>query len=116
MIFTKFFKIISGNRKCGRDNCVTCDLVITGTSFRSTMTGKEYKFMPSVGCETNNIIYMVSFFFQIKNCSNKMVGLIPFFYRLRAKSVRSNMLEKLPRHLSKDITDIVEKLINSLLT
>ena len=61
VIFTKFL-IISGNRKCGRDNCVTCDLVITGTSFRSTMTGKEYKFMPSVGCETNNIIYMVSFF------------------------------------------------------
>ena len=63
LIFTKFL-IISGNRKCGRDNCVTCDLVITGTSFRSTMTGKEYKFMPSVGCETNNIIYMVSLFFN----------------------------------------------------
>ena len=49
-----------GNRKCERDNCVTCDLLINGTSFRSTMTGKEYKFMPSVGCETTNIIYLVS--------------------------------------------------------
>ena len=48
-----------GNRKCERDNCVTCDLLINGTSFRSTMTGKEYKFMPSVGCETTNIIYLV---------------------------------------------------------
>ena len=49
-----------GNRKCDSDSCVTCDLLNTGTSFRSTMTGKEYKFMPSVSCHTKNIIYLVS--------------------------------------------------------
>ena len=51
-----------GNRKCDSDNCVTCDLLLPGTSFRSTMTGKEYKFMPNVGCHTKNIIYLVSGF------------------------------------------------------
>lgn len=51
-----------GNRKCDNDNCVTCDMLIAGTSFRSTMTGKEYKFMPSVGCHTKNVIYLVSYY------------------------------------------------------
>ena len=50
-----------GNHKCGKNNCVCCDLMVTGTSFRSTMTGKDYKFMPSVGCDTTNVIYLVSY-------------------------------------------------------
>ena len=50
-----------GNRKCDSDSCVTCDLMLTGTTFKSTMTGKDYKFMPNVGCHTKIIIYLVSF-------------------------------------------------------
>ena len=49
-----------GNRRCDSDSCVTCELLIPGTTFKSTMTGKEYKFMPSVSCHTKNIIYLVS--------------------------------------------------------
>ncbi len=48
-----------GNRKCTRDSCVTCDLLISGSSFRSTMTGKNYKFMPSVSCDSKWVIYLV---------------------------------------------------------
>ena len=49
-----------GNRKCDSDSCVTCDLMLAGTTFKSTMTGKDYKFMPNVGCHTKLIIYLVS--------------------------------------------------------
>lgn len=51
-----------GNRRCDSDTCVTCDLLNTGTTFRSTMTGKDYKFMPHVSCHTKNIIYLVRTF------------------------------------------------------
>ena len=54
-----------GNRKCDSDNCVTCDLMLTGNTFKSTMTGKEYKFMPSVSCHTKIIIYLVSYTFSL---------------------------------------------------
>jgi len=59
-----------GNRKCESENCVTCDLMITGTTFKSTMTGKEYKFMPSVGCHTKIIIYLVT----CESCKKQYVG------------------------------------------
>ena len=54
-----------GNRKCDSDSCVTCDLMLAGTTFKSTMTGKDYKFMPNVGCHTKIIIYLVSFDLEI---------------------------------------------------
>lgn len=57
-----------GNRRCDSDTCVTCDLLNTGTTFRSTMTGKEYKFMPHVSCHTKNIIYLVSVRVLFRKC------------------------------------------------
>jgi len=59
-----------GNRKCDSENCVTCDLMLTGTTFKSTMTGKEYKFMPNVGCHTKIIIYLVT----CDKCKKQYVG------------------------------------------
>lgn len=50
-----------GNIKCGRENCVTCEMLIEGHGFKSMMTGKQYKFMPSVACETVNVVYLVSY-------------------------------------------------------
>ena len=45
-----------GNARCTAANgasgsCVTCDLLIEGTRFKSMMSGKEYLFMPSVDCQ-----------------------------------------------------------------
>ena len=59
-----------GNRRCESDNCVTCELLLPGTTFKSTMTGKDYKFMPSVSCHTKNIIYLVT----CQQCKKQYVG------------------------------------------
>ena len=59
-----------GNKKCDSDNCVTCELLLPGTTFKSTMTGKEYKFMPSVSCHTKNIIYLVT----CQQCKKQYIG------------------------------------------
>ena len=49
-----------GMSKCGNSSCVTCDLILEGTTFKSTMTGKSYKFMTPVTCESKHVIYLVS--------------------------------------------------------
>ena len=38
---------VAGTRKCDVVNCKTCDRLIPGQKFRSSVTGKEYNFMPS---------------------------------------------------------------------
>ena len=41
-----------GNARCASSgSCVTCDLLIEGTKFKSMMSGKEYLFMPNVDCQ-----------------------------------------------------------------
>ncbi|CAB4063506.1 unnamed protein product [Lepeophtheirus salmonis] len=61
-----------GNSRCdGKDReCVTCELMIVGSSFRSSMTGREYKFMNSVSCTTKNVIYLVT----CNKCRKQYVG------------------------------------------
>lgn len=49
-----------GNNKCGKTTCITCELLVDGPNFRSMMSGKEYKFMPEVNCETKSVVYLVS--------------------------------------------------------
>ena len=76
-----------GNRKCDSDSCVTCDLMLTGTTFKSTMTGKDYKFMPNVGCHTKIIIYLVSLNLEILvrlggSFTNYVDKILAFFYHL----------------------------------
>ena len=51
---------LPGTRKCSKSSCVTCELIIEGTTFKSQMTGKEYRFMTPVNCESSNVIYLVS--------------------------------------------------------
>lgn len=59
-----------GNVRCDRDNCVACELLVIGTTFRSTMTGKEYRYMPHVSCGTKNVIYLVT----CSKCKKQYVG------------------------------------------
>eukprot|EP00096_Caligus_rogercresseyi_P012656 TRINITY_DN5371_c0_g1_i1.p1 TRINITY_DN5371_c0_g1~~TRINITY_DN5371_c0_g1_i1.p1 ORF type:complete len:502 (+),score=89.73 TRINITY_DN5371_c0_g1_i1:41-1546(+) len=62
-----------GNNRCEsgeRDDCVTCELLILGTSFRSSMTGKDYRLMTPVNCNTKNIIYLVT----CNKCRKQYVG------------------------------------------
>lgn len=43
-----------GNMRCtSNGSCVTCELLIEGTKFKSMMNGKEYLFMPTVDCQVN---------------------------------------------------------------
>ena len=43
-----------GNARCtSSGSCVTCELLIEGTKFKSMMSGKEYLFMPNVDCQVN---------------------------------------------------------------
>ena len=49
-----------GNSKCDNESCVTCEHLVEGTTFRSTMTGKDYRFVPAVSCEAKNVIYLVT--------------------------------------------------------
>lgn len=56
------------------DDCVTCEMLTEGTTFQSTMTGKQYKFVPAVSCNDRSVIYLVSqalysrIFFERKWC------------------------------------------------
>lgn len=59
-IFSSSLKPRVGMSKCGNSSCVTCDLITEGTTFKSTMTGKSYKFMTPVTCESKHVIYLVS--------------------------------------------------------
>ena len=41
-----------GNARCkSNGSCVTCELLIEGSKFKSMMSGKEYLFMPKVDCQ-----------------------------------------------------------------
>jgi len=42
------------------DDCVTCDMLTEGPTFQSTMTGKQYKFLPAVSCNERSVIYLVT--------------------------------------------------------
>ena len=52
-----------GTYKFHQDDCITCDMLTVGSTFKSTMSGKEYKFLPSVSCNDRSVIYLVSIFF-----------------------------------------------------
>jgi len=49
-----------GTRKCEHEDCVTCAWIVEGTGFKSTVTGKTFRFMPSVTCSEKNVIYLVT--------------------------------------------------------
>ena len=57
---------MTGSRASGtykyhhEDDCVTCEMLTEGTTFQSTMTGKQYKFIPAVSCNDRSVIYLVS--------------------------------------------------------
>jgi len=49
-----------GTRKCDHEDCVTCAWIVEGTGFKSTVTGKSYRFMPAVTCSEKSVIYLVT--------------------------------------------------------
>ncbi|XP_023342679.1 uncharacterized protein LOC111712333 [Eurytemora carolleeae] len=59
-----------GNRKCGNDECVACAWMIEGPHFSSTVTNKQYRFMPTVTCTDTSLIYLVT----CRRCRKQYVG------------------------------------------
>ncbi len=58
-----------GTSKCS-GSCVTCELFVEGSSFRSEMTGRCYRFVPPVNCRTASVVYLVS----CNRCRKQYVG------------------------------------------
>lgn len=54
------------------DDCVTCGMLTEGTTFQSTMTGKQYKFVPAVSCNDRSVIYLVTC--ANTSCAKQYVG------------------------------------------
>ncbi len=52
-------RLLPGTSRCDGNNCVTCELLLEGSSFRSEMTGRGYKFVTPVTCRTSGVIYLV---------------------------------------------------------
>ena len=55
----EYLKSSSGMRKCDK-TCALCDFVLEGNNFTSMVTGKKYRQMTPVTCDTNKVIYLVS--------------------------------------------------------
>ena len=68
-----------GNNKCDNESCVTCELLIEGTMFRSTMTGKDYRFVTSVNCSAKNVIYLVTKYLNFISCNFYSVLIVVIF-------------------------------------
>ena len=62
-------KLQPGNSRC-KSECVTCALLIEGTEFKSQMTGKSYRLMTPVSCDTKFVIYLVT----CQKCKKQYVG------------------------------------------
>ncbi len=69
-----------GNNKCDNESCVTCELLIEGTMFRSTMTGKDYRFVTSVNCSAKNVIYLVTKYLNFISCNFYSVLIVVIFF------------------------------------
>ncbi len=63
-------RLSPGTSRCGAASCVTCELFIVGSAFRSEMTGKKYRFVTPVNCKTACVVYLVT----CANCRKQYVG------------------------------------------
>jgi len=55
-----------------QEDCVTCEMLTEGTTFQSTMTGKNFKFLPAVSCNDRSVVYLVTCANQ--SCAKQYVG------------------------------------------
>ncbi|XP_023341082.1 uncharacterized protein LOC111711067 [Eurytemora carolleeae] len=65
-------KGVQGVLKCGRDNCVTCEGLVEGCVFKSSITHTKYSFKPQdpCNCRSRRVIYLVT----CQECHMQYVG------------------------------------------
>ena len=99
--------------RCGKSRCQLCRFVSEGNSFRSNVSGSEFKISSRYTCDSSGVVYLL----DCKVCGKQYVGSTFTSFR-----VRFNNYKSASRRYSKgevatqgDFLDILLKLIITVL-
>ena len=106
LVRSKFKKVEGLTAKecnpCNRKRYENCNIVKNTQTFHSSATGKSYKILHDVNCQSDWVIYLM----DCKNCHKQYVGKSKTPFRIRLNNHRSHIKKKyMSRMVTKHYTD-----------
>ena len=80
-----------GSTRCGRPRCKSCMHIKTGITFKSAVTGENFRAKVTANCKTSNLIYLI----ECRKCNKQYVGETENPLHLRMNGHRSDYYRKL---------------------
>ena len=80
-----------GSNRCGRPRCKSCVHIKTGITFKSAVTGENFRAQVTANCKTSNIVYLI----ECRKCNKQYVGETENPLHLRMNGHRSDYYRKL---------------------
>ena len=71
--------------RCGKSRCQICRLMSTGNSFRSNVSGSEFKISSRYTCDSSGVVYLLG----CKVCGKQYVGSTFTSFRVRFNNCKS---------------------------